>query len=349
MQKSVENSDNSEDMCNSSTPDGDVKNVNADDWKLKVEKRTDTSITISWDLIKSADVYQVEQHHRVRGWHEVAWTGQCSATVKHLPENFAFKFRAKALKLNKELGRYEEFKKTEELVFVQACTLTALPSTLSLHRAIKKGERFLVKRILQCRPKLIELPGPNDYLPLANAIIYGEMCIIDILVTAGANIRIGNVQNGRTPLHVCIRGYEMQNIRTLSSNEIFLHKNTFPLQLTFYHGNLAAARMLLNMGADLNGTDADGMTACHFAVDANQYEMLKFALDNGANLEAKDASGWTLLMRAVVMEANLNVLKLLVTSGADMNTRDMFGQTCVDLARLYNNEIAKEYFKNNKK
>jgi len=40
------------------------------------------------------------------------------------------------------------------------------------------------------------------------------------------------------------------------------------------------------------------MTPAHCAVDANQLEMLKFALEAGANAEARDICGWTLLMRA---------------------------------------------------
>jgi len=55
---------------------------------------------------------------------------------------------------------------------------------------------------------------------------------------------------------------------------------------------------LLNKKAHLEATDSNGMTPAHCAVDANQLEMLKFALEAGANAEARDICGWTLLMRA---------------------------------------------------
>lgn len=70
------------------------------------------------------------------------------------------------------------------------------------------------------------------------------------------------------------------------------------MQLAFYHGRLAVARILLNRKAQLEATDINGMTACHFAVDANQLELLRFALENGANVNAADACGWSLLSRA---------------------------------------------------
>lgn len=56
--------------------------------------------------------------------------------------------------------------------------------------------------MLRRRPSLLDYPGPNGYLPLANAIMQGEMCVIDVLLSAGCSVQQGNPQNGRTPLHV---------------------------------------------------------------------------------------------------------------------------------------------------
>lgn len=56
--------------------------------------------------------------------------------------------------------------------------------------------------MLRRRPSLVDCPGPNGYLPLANAIMQGEMCVIDVLLCAGCSVQLGNPQNGRTPLHV---------------------------------------------------------------------------------------------------------------------------------------------------
>lgn len=55
---------------------------------------------------------------------------------------------------------------------------------------------------------------------------------------------------------------------------------------------------IVEQKAQLEATDCNGMTPAHCAVDANQLEMVKFALESGANVEARDACDWTLLMRA---------------------------------------------------
>jgi len=56
--------------------------------------------------------------------------------------------------------------------------------------------------MLRRRPSLMEYPASNGFLPLANAIIQGEMCIIDLLLSAGCSVHIGDPGSGRTPLHV---------------------------------------------------------------------------------------------------------------------------------------------------
>ncbi|XP_017081643.1 ankyrin repeat and protein kinase domain-containing protein 1 isoform X1 [Drosophila eugracilis] len=199
-----------------------------------------------------------------------------------------------------------------------ACTTSELPSTNCLNYAIKKGQQFLVKRMLRRRPSLTEYPAPNGFLPLANAIIQGEMCIIDVLLSAGCSVHLGNLGTGRTPLH-----------------------------LAFYYGHLPSAKILLNKKAQLEATDANGMTPAHCAIDADQLEMVKFALEAGANVEARDICGWTLLMRAaVVMNASIKLIKVLVTHGADLAALDDFGKTCSELAKLYRRHEAKDYFDN---
>lgn len=68
--------------------------------------------------------------------------------------------------------------------------------------------------------------------------------------------------------------------------------------MAFFHGNLSVVRMLLNKKASLNAHDIIGMTPPHYAVDADKFDCLKYALDNGADLERKDKCGYTLLLRA---------------------------------------------------
>lgn len=47
---------------------------------------------------------------------------------------------------------------------------------------------------------------------------------------------------------------------------------------------------------------------------------------------------------SVVMDSDFTILKLIMQFGADLENRDMRNLTCMDLARLYNNKKAEDYF-----
>ncbi|XP_064550747.1 ankyrin repeat and SOCS box protein 13 [Drosophila montana] len=282
-------------------------------FEARILKQTVHSVCLDWTPSPNpARVYSVEKYHRRHGWQQVLWTSTSPQTIHQLEENFGHRLRIRALQPAPDGSHYETLAISPDII---ATTEASLPSTNCLHRAIRKSQQFLVKRMLRRRPSLVDYPGPNGYLPLANAIMQGEMCIIDVLLSAGCSVQLGNPQNGRSPLH-----------------------------LAFYHGHLPSARILLNKKAQLEATDCNGMTPAHCAVDANRLEMVRFALEAGANLEARDACQWTLLMRAVVMDASLELIKLLVTHGADLTARDALGKSCSDLAKLYRRQQAGDYF-----
>nr|CAD7575538.1 unnamed protein product [Timema californicum] len=79
---------------------------------------------------------------------------------------------------------------------------------------------------------------------------------------------------------------------------------------------------------------SSGCTALHYAVDASQEETLQFAMDDGADIEAKDRQGWTPLMRGMVSESTISILQALVSRGADVNCCDRRNQTCLMQAVL---------------
>ncbi|XP_017954165.2 ankyrin-1 isoform X1 [Drosophila navojoa] len=282
-------------------------------FETRVSKQTVNSVCVDWTPSpESVSVFSIEKYHKRHGWQQVLWASSSPQTIHHLEENFGYRLRIRALRPSLDGSHYETVAISPDII---ATTEAALPSTNCLYRAIRKSQQFLVKRMLRRRPSLVDYPGPNGYLPLANAIIQGEMCVIDVLLSAGCSVHLGNPHNKRSPLH-----------------------------LAFYHGHLPSARILLNKKAQLEATDCNGMTPAHCAVDANQLEMVKFALQSGANLEARDACDWTLLMRAVVMDAGLELIKLLVTHGAKLGARDGLGKSCCDLARLYRRQQATDYF-----
>lgn len=106
-----------------------------------------------------------------------------------------------------------------------------------------------------------------------------------------------------------------------------------PLMLAAYNGKLSAASALLAGGADANG---EGWTPLHYAVFAEQPELVSLLLSKGAKVDARAPNLQTPLMLAA-KTGNLQIGKLLLNAKADPELKDQYGETAVTLAKRDNN------------
>jgi len=84
---------------------------------------------------------------------------------------------------------------------------------------------------------------------------------------------------------------------------------------------------LLEQGADLEARDAEGVTALHRAALGDSPELARLLLDRGANLEARDEDGGTPLHYAARFGGSPEVVHLLLDRGAALEARDTRGAT----------------------
>ncbi len=63
-----------------------------------------------------------------------------------------------------------------------------------------------------------------------------------------------------------------------------------------YTRNPEVARLLIEKGADVNAQDRDGRTVLMAAL--RSFELERLLVENGANVNAKDNDGWTVLKLA---------------------------------------------------
>ncbi|MFH2138196.1 MAG: ankyrin repeat domain-containing protein [Candidatus Omnitrophota bacterium] len=145
-----------------------------------------------------------------------------------------------------------------------------------------------------------------------------------------------------------------------------------------HNGDLAVMESYLDNGGDINAVDYTGATALHIAIGGIKTEMVKFLIDKGANLNIGDGMNYTPLHGALCkneeyatkyvkmlldkggVDVNvqtipekhsplmfaadsgyLEIVKLLVDKGADVNLKDSSGKTALDRARKSGeNEVA---------
>jgi ankyrin repeat protein len=175
--------------------------------------------------------------------------------------------------------------------------LASSQSTHPLFTAVKNNEIKKVKTLLDDGKIDINMVDDDSDNVLMYAALYAQPEIMEMLLKKGAKVDSRN-KSGQTALMWC-------------TNE----KDKMAL--------------LLKYGADINARSNTGNTVLHIAsVGVNKYEIVKFLLDNGADVLAVNQRKETVLMRAA-MFGDTATISLLLRNGIDINARDQGGSTAL--------------------
>ncbi|ANB51029.1 putative ankyrin repeat protein [Powai lake megavirus] len=99
-------------------------------------------------------------------------------------------------------------------------------------------------------------------------------------------------------------------------------------------------RLLVELKAGINATNIYKLSALHFAVQNENYDIVTYLLDHGANINHQDKYGMTSLMTLCEMSINdskYDMVKLLLDRGACISIYNKHGSTIFDLIRCKNN------------
>lgn len=121
--------------------------------------------------------------------------------------------------------------------------------------------------------------------------------------------------------------------------------NRTALMLAAYNGHIEVVKLLINKGANVNFADEIDRTALMYASTGPFVNTVLTLLEAGAepNLIEKEEN-WTAAMMASA-EGQLEVLKTLVTYGADLDMVDIDGESSLDFASSNGHSTVVEYIK----
>ncbi|XP_050713856.1 caspase-1-like isoform X1 [Eriocheir sinensis] len=111
----------------------------------------------------------------------------------------------------------------------------------------------------------------------------------------------------------------------------YLEDRRSPLMHAAVSKKVGMVRELLDMGASVDFTNDDGLTALHYAATSGSLKEAEALLDAGAELEGRTNTGRTPLALAC-RNGRLPTAKMLQERGADPNARDNTGWTLLFMA-----------------
>ena len=167
--------------------------------------------------------------------------------------------------------------------------------------SVVDGDVNALKELLATGSDVNVLDSEYDSTALAEAVGRGNREMVQILISAGADVNMKN-SSGHTAL---------MSMTQVTTPEIIW--------------------TLLDAGAKGDLRDEDGMNALHYAASAGHAEALRALLASGVSVDARDDENKTALMIATEAGNTDNVFVLL-KAGASVNLRDDEGTTALGMA-----------------
>eukprot|EP00752_Nemacystus_decipiens_P016405 g14662.t1 len=175
-------------------------------------------------------------------------------------------------------------------------TAAGVDGCTALHFAAARGHAEVVT-LLCLHGAAIDALSDHGCTPLHLAAMRGEVAATRALLTAGADVTLRNMEDGKSAL-----------------------------DLAAFEGHADAASAIIERGGDVNAAGTDGQTPLHraavgsTAVGSAEVVSL-FCLEYGAAVNASDGGGFTPILSAA-LRGNVAATQALLAAGADVTLRE---------------------------
>ena len=221
---------------------------------------------------------------------------------------------------------------------------------LRLSGLINRGNIKQAEELANTGISVNDLSG-NGSTPLIQAIKKERLHLVEMLMHAGADINLPD-KNGDTPLMHAIKEDNKPIIKYLLAMGANVHAENEKLETAFSIAvakeDLRMIKILILAGFDINEYGWNlSSTPFLDVISKADPEIIKFLLDN-ADLQKTDSNGNTPLIKAVLIsdpEIAQEMVKLLISAGAQLNTPNAEGHTPISIAIAHNDFLMAQLLK----
>ncbi|CAH1396892.1 unnamed protein product [Nezara viridula] len=196
-----------------------------------------------------------------------------------------------------------------------------------------------VRIILEAGTVGVDFQGENNITALMIASTRGNLDVVKFLVERGANINntayLAFESVGK--LGERFRFLKLFTLKNVTVPPTVIH--TSALSVAVYEDHQDMLEYLIKCGADVN-VMGQGWAALNNAASIGKIELLKILLQNGIDVNSKDLMGATAL-HAAAKNNDTESAKLLLQFGANVNATDEFGWTPLHVAAFFSRNASK--------
>jgi ankyrin repeat protein len=203
-----------------------------------------------------------------------------------------------------------------------------------IHDLIQSGDLEQVKTLLNENRDLLESKDSYGKTPLITAAYTHQLEIAAFLLEQGADIK-ATTNSGSTSLHgaAYFRNELMTQLLIDNGADIYVQNASrwYPVFGAVAGGDTATVSCFLNNGVDINFLNPNGYSMLFQAIDDENVEMVSFLLSKGIDTEIKADYGRTALFNVARESGNVELAKLFIDHGADINTKDQSGSSPISI------------------
>ncbi|HEY7284068.1 MAG TPA: ankyrin repeat domain-containing protein [Vicinamibacterales bacterium] len=170
---------------------------------------------------------------------------------------------------------------------------------------------------------VVVVHGDAGPMSIADAAMRGDRADVQALIKQGADVNTPQ-GDGVTALHWAARHGDVEMAALLVAARANTKAETrfgayTPLHLAAERGSAPIVKALLAAGAAVDAKTSTGATPLMLAAGAGDAQAVAALIDAGANVNAKENDRWQTPLIFATANDRLDVVKLLVARGADVN------------------------------